>query len=148
MISKLKNWLTDLGTHLVGGRKKLRIKSVNTHPIGEQLPARLIFVVRGGGVGKWAYLHCPCGCNNIIRLSLMKTHKPRWRIQSTFFGSATIFPSVRCNDGCYSHFWVRRGHVDWCADTGRPFSTVNKGPLGGKAINIVEPTARKMNHPD
>ena len=81
------------------------------------LPGQLI-VVGGKGYQKWAYMRCPCGCDEVIMLSLSKSSRPRWTVSIDTQGRPTINPSVRQVSGCFSHFWVRKGMIEWCDDTG------------------------------
>ncbi|MCG6864744.1 MAG: hypothetical protein LJE58_04885 [Thiogranum sp.] len=32
--------------------------------------------------------------------------------------AASQRPSVRQLDGSHAHFWIRKGRIGWCADTG------------------------------
>jgi hypothetical protein len=90
------------------------------NPTRESPPPRRIIVVGGLGYRKWAYLRCPCGCGEVIMLSLANSRGPRWNVKVYWFGRPTIEPSVRQTTGCYSHFWIRGGLVDWRPDTGHP----------------------------
>jgi hypothetical protein len=88
---------------------------------GDHLPPRLLVLVGEGHFHKWAYLACPCGCGNPIMLSLSKTKRPAWHVGVDWLGRPTIEPSARQTAGCYSHFWLRKGRIDWCGDTGKPW---------------------------
>lgn len=95
------------------------VERVTDHPDRDVMAADRIYVVGGKGYSKWAYLRCPADTGEIIQLSLMPDRRPRWRIEEDIFGRATIEPSVRQLDGSFAHFWIRRGTVDWCPDSGR-----------------------------
>ena len=61
----------------------------------------------------WAVLMmCPCGCQEVIELSLSRASKASWSL-TTQCGRPTLHPSVWRNTGCRSHFWLRNGRVDW-----------------------------------
>lgn len=75
-----------------------------------------IIVVGRKGYCKWAYLNCPCGCNEILNLSLMKSHDPHWTIKIDSLARPTLYPSIWKNDGCKSHFWIKNGKISWCED--------------------------------
>lgn len=66
----------------------------------------------------WAIFNCPCGCKNVISLPLQKNHNPHWRLEHSFEGKPTLYPSVWQNKGCMSHFWVVNGKIEWCGNTG------------------------------
>ena len=94
---------------------------VSDHPDRDNLPNDKILVVGGKGYQKWAYLKCPCGCGNFIMLSLSKNTRPGWSITVDFFNRPTVYPSIRQTSGCKSHFWVKKGHINWCADSGKTY---------------------------
>lgn len=61
----------------------------------------------------WAVvMMCPCGCGEVIELSLSPASKTHWKL-TLEGGRPTLHPSVWRNIGCQSHFWVRRGRVHW-----------------------------------
>jgi len=86
---------------------------VEDNPSNETLKKRQIIIVGGLNYMKWVYLLCPCGCNQIIMLSLNKTNRPRWSIEIDCFGRPTIHPSINQLSGCKSHFWIKKGKVHW-----------------------------------
>lgn len=95
------------------------VRQMTEHPDPAAMARGRIYVVGGRGFTKWAYFRCPADPEEIIQLSLMPDHRPRWRIASDYLGRPTINPSVRQLDGSFAHFWIRKGQVDWCADSGR-----------------------------
>jgi len=90
------------------------------HPDQATLPPGLLHVVGGKGYQKWAYFKCPCGCGALIMLSLSTERRPNWRVDTDWFDRPTVRPSVWQTDGCFSHFFIKQGHIDWCHDTGTP----------------------------
>jgi hypothetical protein len=88
--------------------------------------ADILHIVGGRGYQKWAYLSCPCGCGVPIMLSLATKRSPRWQVTIDWLDRPTIKPSVWQTDGCYSHFWVKEGRVEWVADTGKPPPAVGR----------------------
>ncbi|WP_420496783.1 DUF6527 family protein [Szabonella alba] len=59
-------------------------------------------------------MRCPCGCGDIIELLVIAEAKPRWDVGADRERRPTLSPSVWRKTGCRSHFWVRRGRVQWC----------------------------------
>lgn len=91
------------------------------NPDRETLAPGTLYVVGDKRFQKWAVLRCPCGCGDAIMLSLSKTRRPSWSVEVDWLGRPTLDPSIRQTSGCYSHFWLRRGKLDWCGDTGQPW---------------------------
>lgn len=94
------------------------------HPKAEELQkGQLIVVGVSNQYQKWAYFKCPCGCGDQLRLNLSSKDSPSWKVDVSDDGVASIHPSVRQVNGCYSHFWLKQGSIDWCKDTGLPQSS-------------------------
>lgn len=73
-----------------------------------------IFVVRRGGVLRWAMLMCPCGCGDRLTVNLMRTVRPYWQL-SLKNATASLSPSLWVSDRkCGSHFWLIKNGVFWC----------------------------------
>jgi len=94
-------------------------KLVDEHPVDEEMDKNTIYVVGGKGYQKWAYFRCPTDNTEVIQLSLMQKHRPRWSILSDWLGRPTIHPSVRQTDGSFAHFWIKSGKVHICGDSGK-----------------------------
>lgn len=99
-------------------RPDLISKLVSDHPKPQDMQPGVIYIVGGPGYQKWALFRCPGHTDEIIQLSLMANRRPRWTIKTDIIGRPTINPSVRQLDGSLAHFWVKSGHVEWCADSG------------------------------
>jgi hypothetical protein len=116
----MKRWLLWLLTWLhLSPKSEFSAHLVETNPSNESVAPGRVIVVGGQEYKKWAYLRCPCGCNEVIMLSLAQSRRPRWKVIIDWWGRPTIEPSVRQIAGCYAHFWIRRGSIEWCDDTGR-----------------------------
>jgi hypothetical protein len=101
-------------------RPDLIVRYVRDHPDRARLEVGVVYVVGDKRQAKWAYFLCPSGSGEVFQLSLQPNRRPRWRVSADALGRATLDPSVRQLDGPYAHFWVRGGHVSWCADSGKP----------------------------
>jgi hypothetical protein len=66
---------------------------------------------------KWALFLCPCGCREVVTLSLQAVHRPHWRVRSSEQQRPSLRPSVWRDVGCRSHFWIEDGRVYWCRET-------------------------------
>ncbi len=89
------------------------------YPEPSALPQGLLHVVGGPRYQKWAYLMCPCRCGQPIMLSLSTARRPSWRVSIDWLDRPTAEPSIWQTDGCFSHFWLRRGRIEWVVDTGK-----------------------------
>lgn len=63
-----------------------------------------------------AAMRCPCGCSEVIRLSLIPDDKPRWKATVLGDSTVTLAPSVWRTKGCKSHFILRQGKVIWAKE--------------------------------
>lgn len=94
------------------------INVVSKPPRNDQIAAGQFYCVVSANKQKWSLFRCPCGCGDVITLSLQPIHRPHWRLTQTHSGRPTMNPSVWRDKGCLSHFWVQDGRVSWCYDTG------------------------------
>lgn len=82
-------------------------KTVRVENLPANLKNKVVYVE-----GDWtAAFKCPCGCNDVIEFNLIDDVRPVWKIKNT--KKTTISPSVWKSDGCKSHFFVRKGQVEW-----------------------------------
>ena len=88
------------------------------HPTPEQLCPGTLIVVRDNSVDKWICLRCPCGCGAKVQLSMAENRRPRWTARVDWLGRPSVEPSIRRLDECQCHFWVKRGQILWCVDSG------------------------------
>ena len=100
---------------LLWGTKQFqyKIEIIPDNPNPNNIKKNIIYVVGGKKYTKWAYLKCPCGCNDTIMLSLNKQDFPSWSVKQDKFGRASISPSINKLEGCYSHFFIKRGKLKW-----------------------------------
>jgi hypothetical protein len=119
----MKRWLLWLLTWLhLSPKSEFTSTLVRDNPPNETVTPGRMIIVGGPGYQKWVYFRCPCRCGELIMLPLVQSRRPRWSVSIDWFNRPTIEPSVRQTAGCFSHFWIRRGVVDWCDDTGRQWS--------------------------
>ncbi|MCF8414642.1 MAG: hypothetical protein K9G40_00255 [Crocinitomicaceae bacterium] len=74
-----------------------------------------IYILNEGYIDESLSFVCPCGCDSIIELNLLEDSKPLWRY-NTDRNKITISPSVWRTVGCKSHFFIRKGKVEWAQD--------------------------------
>ena len=80
----------------------------------DALAPRTVYVVGEDGHRWFAAFDYPCGCGETIKLSLVPGDRPGWKLRDHWDGTASLAPSVWRKVGCKSHFWLRKGRVEWC----------------------------------
>jgi hypothetical protein len=79
----------------------------------DQYQPGILYVVEDTGVPWAAAMACPCGCGNSLHMNLLPDTKPVWSLKIERDGAPTLTPSVWRQEGCHSHFFLRRGHIKW-----------------------------------
>jgi hypothetical protein len=95
-----------------GPRRGLQVVEGDSLPT--RLPRRGLVLAREGDEDWCVGMRCPCGCGETIELLLIREAKPRWDLLVDPSGRPSLKPSVWLQHGCRSHFWLRRGRVEWC----------------------------------
>ena len=106
-------------------RKKIKLieKKIPTYTfiriedIPDEIENRTIYIVGEKGFEWLVVLKCPCGCNEIIQLNMLKETKPRWRIICYKNKSISVIPSVHRIVNCKSHFTITKGEIRWWGDS-------------------------------
>jgi hypothetical protein len=96
------------------------VSVVDKPPKNEEVVERDFYFVLSANRPKWSLFKCPCGCGDVITLSLQSAHRPHWRLEKVESEHPTLHPSIWRDKGCMSHFWLKGGRVFWCHDTGTP----------------------------
>jgi len=60
---------------------------------------------------------CPCGCGELVQLSLLPDDKPSWIASGATGGLASLHPSIWRIRGCRSHFFIKEGKVIWAKES-------------------------------
>lgn len=72
------------------------------------------------GTEQWKWLimfKCPCGCGDIVNLSLLEKSKQFWRVEIMSDKYFSIYPSIDRTVGCRSHFFIKNNEVEWCTSS-------------------------------
>ena len=84
----------------------------------EELPDRLAkktLYIAGEGPHLWSVaMICPCGCGEVLQMSLLQDARPRWTVSVDSKGVPSLSPSVWRKVGCKSHFFLVGGRIQWC----------------------------------
>lgn len=78
------------------------------------LKRRTLYIVEEDGYEEQAAMKCPCGCGQTLQMNLLTDERPCWRVTRHPNGTVTLHPSVWRQKDCGSHFWFRKGRVEWC----------------------------------
>lgn len=62
----------------------------------------------------YAAMLCPCGCGAVIRLCLQEDVSPSWSLKYDNNGLMSLSPSIWRTTGCQSHFFLKKGKIEWC----------------------------------
>ena len=88
----------------------------------EEFPDDLVndaVYLAGDVAAPWAAAFlCPCGCREVVSLSLIKRDKPSWRATISSANRVTLSPSIWRVKACKSHFFIRDGRVIWATAAG------------------------------
>ncbi|MEE4540163.1 MAG: DUF6527 family protein [Erythrobacter sp.] len=103
-------------------RPELVGEVMDCHPSPDVLRRGTLVIVKDGKLEKWACLRCPGNCGEKLMLSLNPARRPRWAVKLDWLGRPSITPSVHQLNACRCHFWITRGTVHWCEDSGNPLS--------------------------
>lgn len=107
-------WLRDIGNWLsrvFRGGRPFAVTRVEDVP--DVIKPGVIYMI-GDTSMPWAVsFMCPCGCEEIISLSLIPTDRPRWQARIQKDGLITLSPSIWRTKGCRSHFFIQNGRVVW-----------------------------------
>ena len=104
-------WLLSWFVHPVQPLKTVRVEE-----LPESLDPKDVYVLGEGNHLWFVAIVCPCGCRATLQMSLLADAKPRWRLIEHEDGTITLHPSVWRKIGCRSHFFLRRGLIQWCPD--------------------------------
>lgn len=112
ILEALKSAIRPIGKLAARLRGNLLVEHVEDEP--DVLSDKVFYVVGEGGHPWYGIVLCPCGCGEVIKLSMVPNSRPRWELVDTWDDTATLRPSVWRRVGCKSHFWLRGGSVKWC----------------------------------
>lgn len=79
----------------------------------------IVYIIGDEGFEWLLAFKCPCGCNEVIQLNMLKEAKPCWRVKCFENKSVTIIPSINRIRNCRSHFTITKGKIDWYGEPNR-----------------------------
>lgn len=93
-------------------KKKTLYINKYVEQIPEDLKPGLLYVEGRGNQYWFASLLCPCGCRQEININLDENESPCWQLGEVKLSD--VSPSLWKNNGCKSHFFLKKGEVKWC----------------------------------
>lgn len=96
--------------------KQSRYKAKKVEELPDELDRKSVYLVGENNHLWFAAMLCPCGCGSVLQMGLMAAQRPRWTVVEHNDGTVSLHPSVWRIVGCKSHFWLRRGKINWCHD--------------------------------
>lgn len=79
----------------------------------KKLRRRVLYVVREDGFDEKAAMICPCGCGEVLQMNLLPDERPCWTLTTHGDRTVSLAPSVWRKKKCGSHFFLRRGRIEW-----------------------------------
>ncbi|OMP68715.1 DUF6527 family protein [Domibacillus epiphyticus] len=108
--------ITNLIKRIFSTSKSKIYRSIYLTELPDNLSKDTIYIL-GEGKYLWsAALICPCGCQELLQISLHKDGRPKWEIAQHNDGTVSLHPSIWRQKGCRSHFWLKKGQIHWCED--------------------------------
>ncbi len=89
------------------------LKTIYVTELPDELKKGYVYLIGENGFLWIAALLCPCGCQAVIQLNLLPDAKPYWRVDEHADCTISLAPSIWSRKGCGSHYFVRRGFINW-----------------------------------
>jgi hypothetical protein len=120
-------WIKKITTRFVEWlRQEYRYRYEDDFP--KSFKENIIYIV-GDLKRPWLLaFKCPCGCQAVIQLNLLKEASPNWKFKISKWKGISIFPSIWRTMGCKSHFFVRHGRIEWTASRVPSKRTTKEAP--------------------
>lgn len=110
------NWLQNFWRRIYRwiSRQPSPLRGQKVEELPDDLEPGTIYIAGEGQFLWFVAMVCPCGCKEVIQLSLLQEGHPRWSLTQHADGTVSLHPSVLRIVGCRSHFFICKGFVDWC----------------------------------
>ncbi|HCY43381.1 MAG TPA: hypothetical protein DHV48_18935 [Prolixibacteraceae bacterium] len=106
------NWFKKIADRIIDWQSPgLQLRYVDELP--EMVTDKVIYIVGEMNFPWLLAFKCPCGCQNLIQLNLLKDAEPCWRFKIDKKKKINIYPSVWRINGCKSHFFIRKSKIQW-----------------------------------
>jgi hypothetical protein len=118
LIEKLVSW------KFIGPTAYL-IDITNEEPDPNTFRSDRVLIEMRGPYPKWAHFRCPCPCNEPIAVPIAND-RHSWRLRTDFRRRPTLHPSIHQTRRCGAHFWMIKGDIVWCVDSGLTSNRMDK----------------------
>lgn len=95
-------------------KRKTPYNTIYTDELPDKIDKNTIYILGEGNYLWSAAMLCPCGCGELIQLSLHKEGRPKWEIIRNKNGTVSLHPSIWRKKGCHSHYFFKNGFIQWC----------------------------------
>lgn len=112
---RLWRLIRDAARHLFR-RHPAPLVAIRVEELPDNLDTKSVYLVGEGCYLWFAAMKCPCGCGSVLHMNLLAESRPQWKVTEHADGTVSLAPSVWCTKGCRSHFFLRRGLIDWFRD--------------------------------
>jgi hypothetical protein len=116
-VKRIKKWTQQSARHVYERLYHWLVPPYGTRLVENYLPKqlkkRMLYIVQDDGFLEQAAMLCPCGCKRVLHMNLLTDEHPCWHLTQHKDGTASLYPSVWRKVDCQSHFWFRRGRIDW-----------------------------------
>ncbi len=96
-------------------RRPSPLDIVKVEELPDEIDAKSFYVVGENGHWWFAAMACPCGCGATLHMNLLPDARPRWELTLHRDETASLRPSVWRKKDCRSHFFLRKGLIEWCS---------------------------------
>ena len=96
------------------------LQTVHLEELPDTLDPKNVYVLGEGQHVWFVAMMCPCGCKETLQMSLLHDAKPKWKLIEHGDGMISLRPSIWRKVGCRSHFFLRRGLIQWCPGESSP----------------------------
>ena len=111
-------WLLGLWERICAlvKRRPRPLRAQRVEDLPDKLDSRNVYIVGEGEYIWFVAMLCPCGCGETLQMSALTGARPRWKVTEHTDSTVSLDPSVWRKVGCCSHFFLRRGLIQWCED--------------------------------
>lgn len=107
LFSKVRSWFSKLFERPSGYRASF------VEDLPKCLDVDRVYVA-GVPANAWvAAMLCPCGCGDTLHMNLLKSQRPCWTVSVGEGGAVSFHPSLWRKTNCKSHFFLKKGRVQW-----------------------------------